>query len=429
MKRRRYRGRLVASLLVSLAASTSTWALAESETSGKFEWTSDSAEAKELLGELQARIENFQQGAATIELAQKIVEADPDFAMGVYYLSAVTPPPEGLTHLEKAAELAERASDGERRFIEAMVEARANGGNFAAAVPLLEDLAEDYPKERLVPMILGQVYQIQGDAKKARAAFERALAIGPESNRARSFLANDDLLQGEYRRARNAFEEIQKDLPEGAAPAPIRYGLAFSYLYEGRDEEAVDELHAFVEEYRASGANQGFPEVFIWNSIARIHLENGRSAEAMKAYEKGYESVPDSNLPEDQKKIWYGRLKHGRCRTLAKLGRHDEAWQEAETVRKMIEEAGEDGEQFLPAYHYLAGYLKLESGDTEEALEHLKQANPNDPFHKLLLARALDRAGDRTSADSAYREILDSTNNGLERALAYPEAKRWLSRG
>jgi len=424
MIRRMALGCLVMSTLLVLVAGAS----GKSDDKRKFQWTTRSAQAEKLLVELQARIENFQFGTDTTDLARKLVAADPDFAMGVYYLSAVVPSPEAETELEKAATLAKNASEGERRFIEAMVQARANGGaNFQDALPLLEQLATDYPGERLVQMLLGQIYQGVGDAEKARGAFEKALAIGPTSNRARSFLANDDLLRGEYAQARATFGSVEKDLPEGAAPATIRYGVAFSYLYEGKADAAVSALSTFLQEYRDSGAAQNFPEVFIWNSIARIHLENGRPEEAMKAYEKGYESVPESGLPEGQKKLWLGRLKHGRCRTLAKMGRHEEAWKEAEAIRKMIEDGGEDARQYLPVYHYLVGYLKLEAGDAETAIEHLKQADPNDPFHTLLLARAFDRLGDRENAEKAYREVVESNNNGLERALAYPEAKHKLA--
>ena len=396
---------------------------------GKFEWTTDSAEAKKMIGEIQARVENFQLGGGTAEIAKKLVEVDPDFAMGVYYLSAVVPGPEGIEHLEKAVKLAENASDGERRFIQAMHKARANNGaGFADALEPLQALAKDYPNERLVPMLIGQIQLALGNGEDARKAFERAQAIGPSSNRARSFLANDDLLRGDYADARKTFEAIEKELPSGVAPAPIRYGVAFSYLYEGNDTEAINSLQTFLGEYRETGAAQNFPEVFIWNSIARIHLENGRTKQAMAAYEKGYESVPESGLPDDQKQIWYGRLKHGRCRTLAKMGRHEEAWTEAEEIHKMIVDGGEAGEQFMPAYHYLAGYLKLEAGNAEKAVEHLKQANPNDPFHKLLLARALDETGAKEDAKKAYQDIVDSGNNGLERALAYPEAKEKLQK-
>jgi Flp pilus assembly protein TadD len=109
------------------------------------------------------------------------------------------------------------------------------------------------------------------------------------------------------------------------------------------------------------------------------------------------------------------------------MGRHEEAWTEAEKVRKMIEDGGEAGKQYLLAYHYLAGYLKLESGQIDEAVEHLEKANPDDPFHRLLLARAYERKGEKATARVNYEKVVASTANGIERALAYPEAKRKLA--
>lgn len=416
--------------LVALLATTAVAALRAEEAgkaAARFEWTTKSAEAKQGLAELQQRIENFQFGPANAELAQKIVAADPAFAFGTYYLSAVTPPPGNETHLAKAVELSKQASDGERRFIEAMKVARANqGAQVKDAIPMLEQLAADYPGERLVPVILGQIYQGQNEPEKARAAFQRAAEIGPESARVRAFLANDDLLKGDYAKARQAFLKVEKSLPKGSAPFAVRYGLAFSYLYEGQVDPALEALKTYVGEYKDSGAAQGFPEVFIWNSIARINLENGRLDAAMQAYEKGYESVPGSSLPDDQKQVWLGRLMHGRCRTLAKMGKHQEAWSEAEKVKKMIDDGGEPAKQYVPAWHYLAGYLKLEAGDYTTAIEELKQANADDPFQQLLLARAYEKAGARDDARKTYRKVVDSRQNSIERALAYPEAKRKL---
>jgi tetratricopeptide (TPR) repeat protein len=301
------------------------------------------------------------------------------------------------------------------------------GGNFKEGIPLLEKLAADYPGERLIYMLLGQLYQAVNDSQKATATFEKALAVGPDSARARAFIANDDLLHEKYADARAAFESIERELPRESLPFLIRYGVAFSHLYEEHAEKAIAALEEYLGEYRESAASQGFPEVFIWNSIARIHLENGEAQKAIEAYEKGYESVPGSSLPEDQKKLWYGRLLHGKCRSLAKLGKHEEAWAEAETVRKMIEDAGDEGKQYLPAYHYLAGYLKLEKGDVDEAIAHLEKANLDDPFQQLLLARAYERKGEKASAKKTYEQVVASTANGIERALAYPEAKRKLA--
>jgi tetratricopeptide (TPR) repeat protein len=411
-----------------LAAATLLAAGASAGAGRRFEWSTKSAEAKTLLAELQGRIENFQGGPANRELAQKMVQADPNFAMGTYYLSVVTPDQaEALKLYEKSRELAKTASDGERRFIEGMVHVRVNQGvDFKKSIEPLEALAKDYPGERLVRMILGQLYAGDNQADKARTAFEAARAIGPRTARAEAFLAGHDLLKGNYGKARATYETVEKTLPKGAVPFAIRFGVTFSHLYEGNVDAALQSLQTYLAEYKAGGLDQQFPEVFIYNAMARINLENGRLDEAMKSYEKGYESVPASKLNEEDKKTWYGRLRHGKARVLAKMGKHQEAWAEAEAVKQMIEQGGEPAKQYWPAYHYLAGYVKLEAGDYAKAVEHLKQADQKNPFDVLLLARALEKAGQKDEAKKAYQQVVDSEWAGIERPLSYPEAKRKL---
>jgi tetratricopeptide (TPR) repeat protein len=417
--------RAVALLAAATLAAASSAALA-SPAGRKFESGTKSAEARKLLTELQARVENFQVGPQNLELAKKVVAADPSWALGQYYVSATTPvPADAEKEYLKAKEMAKNAPEGERRFIEALYYARVNQGNdFKKSIEPMEALARDYPGERLVWMILGQLYQGDTQPEKAMAAFQKALAIGPRSARAEAFLAGQDILKGDYGKARASYQAVEKSLPKGSVPFAIRFGVTFSHLYEGHVDEALESLRTYLAEYKSGGLDQQFPEVFIWNAMARINLENGRLDEAMTDYKKGYESVPGSNLAEDQKQIWYGRLRHGTARTLARMGKHQEAWAEAEAIKKMIEEGGEEGKQFWPAYHYLAGYLKLEAGDNAAALEHLKQANPDDPFHTLLLARAYERVGQKDEARKTYQKILDSKQAGIERALAYPEAKK-----
>jgi tetratricopeptide (TPR) repeat protein len=388
-------------------------------------FTTKSPAVKDQLRELQRRIETGQFGPANEELAKKIVAADPEFALGVYYLSAVTPPPGNQQHLDKAVELSKNASDAERRFIEAMVLAR--GKTPEQALAPLTKLTVDYPQERLFFMLLGQNAAGLGKHEEAKAAFEKAIALDPRTPRAYTFVGNYHLMKGDYDKAREMYRLARSKTPAGIAPGQATFSTAFTYLYEGNADQAIGTLRAYLDEYRKTKAASELPDVFIWNSIARINLENGRLEDAMKAYEKGFESVPGSTLSEEQKKIWLGRLHHGRSRTLARMGKHEEAWTEAETIKKMIAEGGEAGKPFQPAYHYLAGYVKLEKGDYATAIEHLKQADPEDPFSKLLLARAYERSGDKDNARKAYKEVVDSPQNSLDRALAYREAKSKLA--
>ncbi|HUG52272.1 MAG TPA: tetratricopeptide repeat protein [Vicinamibacteria bacterium] len=420
--------RVPAVCLAAAVALGPALAAAEAPAGRRFEWSTKSPEAKRLLTELQSRIESFQFGPANVELARKLVAADPGWAMGAYYLSAVLPDPaEGEKAYQKSRELARSATDGERRFIEAMMHTRLNQGvDFAKSIQPLEALAQDYPGERLVQVILGQLYNADARADRALVAFQKAKDLGP-SPRVNAFLANDDLLKGQYGKARAVFQDVEKSLPKGSVPFAVRFGITFSHLYEGNTDAALKSLETYLGEYRAGGLDQQFPEVFIHNAMARINLEGGRFEEALRAYEKGYESVPGSKLPEDQKQAWLGRLHHGKARTLARMGRHEEAATLTETIKKMIVDGGEAGRQYWQAYHYLVGYTKLEAGQYQAALEHLLQADPKDPFQTLLLARAYEKLGRTDEAKKAYQKVVDSQWAGIERPLAFAEAKKKVS--
>jgi tetratricopeptide (TPR) repeat protein len=212
-------------------AAASLVAVAGADTGKRFEWTTKSAEAKTMLKELQLRIENFQGGVAENRaLAEKVMAADPGFAMGQYYLSVFNTSPEAaFKEYEKARELAKNASDGERRFIEGMYHVRAVTPDAKKSIEPLEALSRDYPGERLVWVILGQLYaNAANDAAKAKQAFLKTQAIGPRTARVEVFLANDELLKGNYAKARAAYQDIEKTLPKGSLPFAIRFGTTFS---------------------------------------------------------------------------------------------------------------------------------------------------------------------------------------------------------
>jgi tetratricopeptide (TPR) repeat protein len=405
-----------------------TNAHASAQTTGKkFVLTTKSAEAREAAERVIKMIESLNVGPETLPLAQKAVAADPEFAFGHYLVATFSPPPApgaANPHMEKALELAKNASDGERRYIQAVALIRtqkpAEGGE------MLKALSVDYPEERMVRMMLGQALYNQRKYEEARASFEKANALDDSTPRGYNFLGNYYLLKGDYAKAREMYRSALKRTAKGSAPFGPNYGLAYTYVYESKIPEALKVLTAFQDDYLKTSGAAEFPPVFVWNSIARLQLENGQPAEAIKSYERGYQTVPGSKLPPVQKLTWLGRLHHGRGRALAKMGKHEEAWKEAEQIKKMIDENGEAGKQFMPSYHYIAGYLRLESGDHAKAIEHLKQADLTDVFHKLLLARAYDKAGDTANAQKLYKEITEYNQINLERALAVPEARKKL---
>lgn len=389
-------------------------------------FTTRSDEARQHAAEAVRRIETFQQAARVQDAAKKAIAADPDFAWAHYLLAATTfPPPQAKPEHDKALELVAKASPGEQKYLAAIKLNREQKGK--EALEAFKSLREEYPEDRLVHMMIGMLSLNQGHYDDAQKALEKAIAIEDTTPRAHAIIGNVFMMRGDYDQARAHYDVALAKRAPGTAPGGVYYPRSLSYLYEGKVDEALAGLKTFLGEYKQNKLDANFPEVFIWNSIARINLENGRLEDAMKAYQEGFKSVPGSTLEEADKKVWLGRLHHGTGRALARMGKHQEAWKEAETIKKMIDEGGEEGKQYIPAYHYMAGYLKLEAGDASAAVDHLKQADPGDPFHKLLLARAYEKAGDKAAAKKSYEEIVAFGVNNLERALAYPEAKKKLA--
>ena len=191
----------------------------------KIEFTTDSKEAKDYVSQIVYRVETFQFGPDVTALAKKSVEADPKFAFGYYLLATTSPTPEEVkANSDKAVEFAKNASDGERRYIEAVLLTRAQKLN--EALPIFLDLAKQYPEERMVQMLLGQVYTNLGKLDEAKGAFDRALKLDGSTPRVYTFLGNIELLKGNPARARELFTTSLAKQIKGSAPFGPNYGLA-----------------------------------------------------------------------------------------------------------------------------------------------------------------------------------------------------------
>src|SRR6185295_16442815 len=127
-------------------------------------------------GAKAANGKKIQFGPDVTAIAKKSVDADPNFAFGYYLLATTSPTPEDVKkYSDKAVELAKNASEGERRYIEAVLLTRAQKPN--EALPIFLDLAKTYPNDRMVRMLLGQVYTNLNKLDEARAAFAEAVKL------------------------------------------------------------------------------------------------------------------------------------------------------------------------------------------------------------------------------------------------------------
>jgi tetratricopeptide (TPR) repeat protein len=374
--------------------------------------------------------------AAVETLAQKAVDADRQFALARYLLSVGFRPSSrdaADVQLAKTKELLPEAPDGERRFIETSLSLSWE------SVEAWRKLAAEFPKEGAVHLGLAEAWlssyqrrrpRQESDLDAAREAFESVLSLEPRSAVAHGRLGWVNTIAGEHPHALEHYLEGRGLLGAAAGCHSVisNIGLAVAHLYVGQYKEAQILARQCRDEYDES-EGVGAPA---WNLVGRILLETGDAEGGLAAYEQGRAWIERTSWSEDeqtQRQVWLGRYHHGRGRSLARLGKQVEAWAEVETVKKMIDGGGEDGRRYLPAWHYLAGYVKLEAGDAESAIQHLEQAETDrDAFRTLLLARAHLKLGHKDEARRLYRAIADDRTHRIELALSYFEAKESLKR-
>ncbi len=389
----------------------------------KLTFTTKSPEAKSFLEQAYAKIDN-QQIPDARELVTKALQADSNFAMAHYVAGAIAQSQEtGKKHYEKAAALSKNASEAERLYIEGNAASRAN--EHAKAVEIFTILSKMVPGERRVYFNLAQAQFSDRKVDAALSTLQTINKMEPDYIQAYNLRANAYMMKGNFAAARKSHYEALQRMAKDRGNVGNYFGLAISFVYENQPDSALAALDRGLEDFKVHSP-QGVP-VFMWNAKGRINLESGRFEEALKCYAMGYSIVPGSNLPVDDKQLWLGRLHHGTGRTLSQMGKHTEAWAHADTIKMMIDAAGEKGKPYVPAYHYLAGYLKLESGDNAQAIEHLKQADQSDHFIKFLLVRAYEATGEKDQARALLEEIVNKPEPGLDRALVYNEAKSKLA--
>lgn len=443
-----------AAILVSVLAG----ALVAQASDKKLALTTSSPEAKAQFKQAREALEaaNFQ---AIQGHVQNALKADSTFAMAIMLQSATQQNPQALQTLEKALKAAQNATEGERRYIQATKTYRE--GDAPGAIEQLQALLKDYPEDRMTWMftaqllqsqnrldeaekayktamklddqsfrvyqLMSQLYMSQGDLEKARQVLNKAEKLSGFEQQIHTNLGTIELLTENYAKARKHYSKAVELTDRDASPFLPFFGQAWTYLYEGKHQPALELIEGYMGRYNRNGAAQNFPPVWMWNHTARIHLEFGDPKQALQDYETGYKSVPPSQLDDLQKQVWQGRMLHGKARALAKLGKFDEAQQITDQIKAMIDSDPENGNQYLPAYHYLVGYIALEKGDNSTAIEHLKQSDLTDPFHLLLLAKANEKAGNLDVARQMYQKVTESRQNNIERALSYPEAKKKLA--
>lgn len=402
-------------------------------------------------------------GTDARELFQEATELDPSFALAWLGLAnASAGPSEFFASLEKAVSLVDSVSVAEAKLIRA-TEAGVNADP-ERQLRLLEELVAEFPEDERLHFLLGTYHFGLQDWEKAIAEFERASAIDPAYAPPYNHLGYCYSNLERYEKAEMAFRKYTELVPDEPNPhdsygellmkvgrfsesiaeyekaleinpnfTPSYVGLGNNQLFLGRIKEARNTFArlayiarndgerrqaltwaaaSYVHEGDIEGALAEIDkrrdiamEAGDWLSVAADHnlrglvlLEAGRPEDALAAIGRAIELIDKVYATGEVRETLRRNALYNQARVAIARDRLAEAEEFAERYRTEVEQHRIAGEE--RAVHDLFGRIALARGAWAEAIEHLQQANQQNPQILYLLAQAYEAGGDLNRARS-----------------------------
>ena len=199
--------------------------------------------------------------------------------------------------------------------------------------------------------LVGQLEQQNGDAARAREAYETALGLVPQHAPSLAGLGRLAVAAGDLDAAQNEFERAVEILPSP------EYVIAL-----GETLEAAGDVPGAQKQYDLARAQIALLQaggVVVDLDLALFEADHGDAATALELAEAAYAATPTVRAADAL--AW----------ALHRAGRDDEAWQRAQEALRL---GSRD-----PRFHYHAGAIALVRGDDGTARQHLQQALQTDP--------------------------------------------------
>jgi tetratricopeptide (TPR) repeat protein len=403
---------------------------------------------------------------------------DPTFALVHYDLALNSPTPkEFLAHLDEAVTLSSKASDGERLMILAL-QAGANGDS-KKSLEYTQELTAKYPRDARAQTLLGFAYSNQQEFGKAVSQLTKATELDPSYSPAYNLLGYAYMPQGKYSDAETAFKKYIELVPNDPNPydsyaemlmrtgrfdeSIVQYkkalsvdphfsgsyiGIASNLMFQGKHGAAAAQAQKLYDAARDDGDRR---TAMLSRTV--IYVDQGQTAQAMREMEKLYDldaRIGDTAaMSTDAGQMGDILLGSGRADEAGKryqqsltliqrsglstefkdnvarvaLAKGDTAKAKAEAQQYMSGAEATHDVGRIRLGHELAGTIALREGDFDKAVDHLAQADQQDPYILYTMATAYQGKGDAAKAKefakrAAEMHILPTIRYALVRTKA-----------
>lgn len=356
-----------------------------------------------------------EQGRQMAELI-KLTPADKHsrFFAGVYFAGAPADLPTAYGHLRKAVELdpAYGAAFNQLGYLCARM------GKFEEAEQAFKRYIEVRPGKPNPHDSYAEFLLNRGRYADSIAQYQLALKALPTFVSAHAGIGHNHIFQGDYAKARAAYQAMFDAANGPADKLGALYWKAISYLHEGNVPAAL----ATFEERRQLARTEGqYPaEVDSHWSMAFVRMESGNLAACARGLEDTLQNLEASGMSPALKGVWGSYLKVAKAQVFTRAHAFDAAKSLLEEVRTTADRTQDP--ELLRAVEGTLGTWALEQRHPEEALAHFDKAEREDPYLWYQQALAWEAKGDATKSAECKRKVTACNLNGLGLAMVRARA-------
>ena len=160
------------------------------------------------------------------------------------------------------------------------------------------------------------------------------------------------------------------------------------------------------------------------NALGRLYLETGDYRGARRWYETGYEQARrQPEEPGSQLTLWKFRWLHAQARIAAREGKPTDSHPPRDPRARGVVEGASGGRTGRRLPRRLC---RLVPEEAEGRAHGAGQADQDDPFILMLMARAHEQLKQRAAARQTWERVLTLNGHSLQNALARPAARAAL---
>jgi len=385
---------------------------------------------------------------AEIELLKEAIELDPEFALAhsnlAFYYYYTNQREKGEEHILIALGLLDRLTEKERLWIQAAVEGYR--GNREESVLKWNIFLSQYPESYGAWFRLGYNYMMMNRLEESIEAFNRALEVYKDDDpSALVNIATSYSKLMDYNKAIEYYHETMRVSPDFLKNPSLNHEYGFTYahmdrmdearsvfeaqqngnneqkamglrslallsMYQGKYNEAIDQIHESILIYKTIGYRLSVLRNRLY--LCNIYQTKGMQDEFHSELDQCAEFIGEvSSEP-----WWYLIL--GKM-----LIREGDTERAALMLEEIVNRTNEGNSKDEANFNLLKGEIELQKGNHSEALESLETANTlmDSPYYLESLANYYSSLGEWEKAISVYKRIINDY-----RSLGWEGQECWI---